>query len=118
MDSYGGGLQKSCVSENSWQQVPLKNNATQPQPHSFNFISTTTTLPILPLPRSNYYHSNRLDLLYPTTPLPPSHCHPLERTGHENTRGPQHIIIISFFSLFFSLFSNCHISANTATVTF
>jgi hypothetical protein len=32
-------------------------------------------LPILPLPRSNRYHSNRLAPLYPTVPLPPSHCH-------------------------------------------
>jgi hypothetical protein len=30
---------------------------------------------ILPLPRPNHHHSNRADLLYPTVPLPPSHCH-------------------------------------------
>jgi hypothetical protein len=32
-------------------------------------------MPILPLPISNRYHSNRPDLLFPTTPLPPCHCH-------------------------------------------
>jgi hypothetical protein len=34
-----------------------------------------TTLPILPLPRCNRYHSNRLDLANRLVPLPPCHCH-------------------------------------------
>jgi hypothetical protein len=30
---------------------------------------------ILPLPCHIWYHSNRPDLLFPTAPLPPCHCH-------------------------------------------
>jgi hypothetical protein len=53
----------------------LSKSALFLNPISNAHFQTTTTLPILPLPRSFYHHSNRLDLLYPTVPLPPSHCH-------------------------------------------
>jgi hypothetical protein len=39
-------------------------------------IQPSVSPSILPLPRSIYYHSNRIDLLFRTTPLPPIHCHP------------------------------------------
>jgi hypothetical protein len=45
------------------------------------FFTMTLSLPILPLPPSNWYHSNRLGLLFPTPPLPPCHCHSLPQPG-------------------------------------
>jgi hypothetical protein len=60
-----------------------------------------TTLPILPLPLSNRYHSNRLDLLYPTVPTTPCHCHPPCHTLLIDTPVPKKINIFLFFLLFF-----------------
>jgi hypothetical protein len=54
-----------------------KKNKFQCHCHCHPCHQTFTTQPILPLPHSNYHHSNRLDLLFPTVPLPPGHCHSL-----------------------------------------
>jgi hypothetical protein len=47
-------------------------------------FQSTTTRPILPLPLSNLYHSNRLDLPYRSVLLPPNHCHSLRHATPPN----------------------------------
>jgi hypothetical protein len=58
------------------------------------FPKTVISPSILPLPRTNSYHSNRLDLLYRLVPLPPNHCHSPPRHRHS-------LSALSFFSTFF-----------------
>jgi hypothetical protein len=64
-------------------------------------FQTVTTLPILPLPRSNKHHSNRLDFLFPTVRLTPSHCH---SNGHSHTTDSQCHSHRHFFFHFFPPF--------------
>jgi hypothetical protein len=59
----------------------------------FFLLPTTISHLILPLPRSYLYHSNRTELLFPTVPLPPCHCHSLFHCR----------LVITTLPLFFSL---------------
>jgi hypothetical protein len=75
------------------------------------FIQITATLPILPLPPSNRYHSNRTDLTNRLVPLPPCHCHPLGRHlgVWDGRRGNGHVRVPVpgpwlFFFFFFHLY--------------
>jgi hypothetical protein len=47
---------------------------------------TAISRPILPLPLSFHHHSNRPDLLYRLTPLPPCHCHSPPCHSHSDQR--------------------------------
>jgi hypothetical protein len=59
-----------------------------------------------------WHQNDRLNLLYPAVPLPPSHCpFPIHKTG-KRPLPPRH-----FLFFFLSFFSNRHNSGNTATAT-
>jgi hypothetical protein len=96
--------------------VPLPPNHCHSPPHChpnnhFFFLSLSifsrfllnfqsiATLSILPLPRSNLYHSTRLDVIFPTVPLPPNHCHSPCHCHPNN-----HFFFLSL-SIFFSFFA-------------
>jgi hypothetical protein len=59
------------------------------------------TPPMLPLPRSIWYHSHRTDPLFRLLPLPPNHCH---SPSHRQPPTPPIIIFSFFFSFFFYFF--------------
>jgi hypothetical protein len=84
-----------------------------------NFQSVAS-LSILPLPRSNLYHSNRIDLLYPTVPLPPNHCHSAPHCHPNNHFSLS--LSLKFFLNFCLIFNRsqlcqyCHYPLPTCTI--
>jgi hypothetical protein len=95
-----------CRSSKKYSHLPHCHTATYYIPVS---------LSILPLPPSIYYHSNRSNLLFFLTPLPPCHCHPpLHSTlGRALLRILAHTLTFELVSILFRLFARhnwglCH----------
>jgi hypothetical protein len=69
------------------------------------FFIIAIHMSILPLPHPIWYQNDRADILYPTVPLPPIHCHSsplfmfLFTTYHFDRKN--HLLIFSIFSHIF-----------------
>jgi hypothetical protein len=76
--------------------------------YCYCLVSKSLTLPMLPLPPSTRYHSNRTDLLFPTVPLPPRHCHSPRHCHPCNHPYHCHFYLFSFKPLQLCPYCHCH----------